>query len=163
MPEHVHLLISEPKLGTPSQTLQVLKQKVSAQLATTHTNAVFWQRRFYDFNVWSSEKLEEKLSYIHNNPIERQLVSHPRDWPWSSWSNYSQNQSLIPIDRFRANGSTPAAEVLCAIAARAMNLSASSPGCRTLSLQRVRVFDLLLIPQECPRKVNPAKPARNHF
>jgi REP element-mobilizing transposase RayT len=27
MPEHVHLLISEPKLGTPSRTLQVLKQK----------------------------------------------------------------------------------------------------------------------------------------
>lgn len=98
MPEHVHLLISEPELGTPSQTLQVLKQKVSARLASTHMNSSFWQRRFYDFNVWSSEKLEEKLAYIHNNPIERQLVLHPSDWPWSSWSNYTQNQSLIPID-----------------------------------------------------------------
>jgi putative transposase len=98
MPEHVHLLISEPEVGTPSQTLQVIKQKVSARLATTHMNSVFWQRRFYDFNVWSSEKLDEKLDYIHNNPIERGLVSHPREWPWSSWSNYSENRGLIRVD-----------------------------------------------------------------
>ena len=98
MPEHVHLLMSEPKLGTPSQTLQVLKQKVSARLAATHTNSAFWQRRFYDFNIWSSEKLEEKLTYIHNNPTERRLVSHPRDWPWSSWSYYTLKRGLIPID-----------------------------------------------------------------
>jgi putative transposase len=29
MPEHVHLLISEPKKGTPSKVVQVLKQRVS--------------------------------------------------------------------------------------------------------------------------------------
>src|SRR5258708_7949027 len=32
MPEHVHLLISEPKKGNPSKVLQVLKQKVSRAL-----------------------------------------------------------------------------------------------------------------------------------
>jgi REP element-mobilizing transposase RayT len=32
MPEHVHLLLSEPKQGTPSKVLQVLKQKVSRAL-----------------------------------------------------------------------------------------------------------------------------------
>jgi putative transposase len=98
MPEHIHLVISEPKQGTPSQTLQVLKQKVSTKLATTHTNPTFWQRRFYDFNVWSPEKLKEKLTYIHTNPIRRHLVSHPADWPWSSWSNHTQGHGLIPID-----------------------------------------------------------------
>lgn len=98
MPEHVHLLISEPELGTPSQTLQVLKQKVSARLAATHTHSAFWQRRFYDFNAWSSEKFEEKLDYIHCNPVERGLVSHPGDWPWSSWSYYTLKRGLIPVD-----------------------------------------------------------------
>ena len=44
------------------------------------------------------QTLEEKLNYIHNNPITRQLVSHPQDWPWSSWSHYTQGQGLIPID-----------------------------------------------------------------
>ncbi len=32
MPEHIHLLMSEPKKSTPSTLLQVLKQRVSRQL-----------------------------------------------------------------------------------------------------------------------------------
>jgi putative transposase len=32
MPEHIHLLISEPAKGTPSTVLQVLKQRVSSRL-----------------------------------------------------------------------------------------------------------------------------------
>jgi REP element-mobilizing transposase RayT len=32
MPEHVHLLVSEPKKGTPSTVLQMLKQCVSGKM-----------------------------------------------------------------------------------------------------------------------------------
>src|SRR6202049_5295176 len=32
MPEHIHLLISEPAKGTPSTVIQVLKQRVSRRL-----------------------------------------------------------------------------------------------------------------------------------
>jgi len=32
MPEHVHLLLSEPQKGTPSTVMQVLKQRVSREL-----------------------------------------------------------------------------------------------------------------------------------
>src|SRR6266852_9889814 len=105
MPEHVHLLISEPKQVTPSKVLQILKQRVSralrgkrrrgskAQLRLSFPGAEpglrrFWQRRFYDFNVWSTQKKKEKLEYRHANPVQRKLVKHPRDWPWSSWSSY---------------------------------------------------------------------------
>jgi len=116
MPEHVHLLVSEPEKGTPSTVLQVLKQKVSRALrgrgkkavpgqlslpfSTVGKNATaFWQRRFYDFNVWSSEKLREKLEYMHANPVKRKLVVHPKEWPWSSWSHYARRQEgLIGID-----------------------------------------------------------------
>src|ERR1700720_2409777 len=40
MPEHIHLLISEPAKGTPSTVMQVLKQRVSRRLrheTLTHT------------------------------------------------------------------------------------------------------------------------------
>jgi putative transposase len=116
MPEHVHLLLSEPKKGTPSKALQVLKQKVSRALRgkgkksipgqlslpfseATTAAAAFWQRRFYDFNVWSGKKVREKLEYMHANPVKRNLVVHPRDWPWSSWSHYAKGEDgLIRID-----------------------------------------------------------------
>jgi len=59
----------------------------------------FWQRRFYDFNVWTLKKKTEKLGYMHMNPVKRGLVTHPRDWPWSSYSFYEgEGEILIVID-----------------------------------------------------------------
>lgn len=37
-----------------------------------------WQRRFYDFNVWSTKKRIEKLNYMHRNPVKRGLVTEPQ-------------------------------------------------------------------------------------
>ncbi len=115
MPEHVHLVISEPRTGDPSKSMQMLKQTVSRQVKLRHEapstkgssahssgddQQAFWQRRFYDFNVWSSKKLQEKLDYMHRNPVQRQLVHHPADWPWSSWSHYEKGErGLIPVDQ----------------------------------------------------------------
>jgi len=43
-----------------------------------------WQRRFYDFNVWTERKRIERLRYMHRNPVKRGLVSQPEQWLWSS-------------------------------------------------------------------------------
>jgi putative transposase len=120
MPEHIHVLISEPAKGTPSTVMQVLKQRVSRRLrrkpriSMTSRQlklpfrdvhdllAQFWQSRFYDFNVWSQKKIGEKLQYMHLNPVKRRLVSHPKDWPWSSFSFYARKESgLVRIDPMR--------------------------------------------------------------
>jgi putative transposase len=119
MPEHVHLLISEPAKKNPSKILQVLKQKVARALLIKRRREIstqlllpfdggqteeahFWQRRFYDFNVWSEKKLKEKLEYMHANPIQRKLVKHPKDWPWSSWTHYAGRGDVrIRIDSIR--------------------------------------------------------------
>ena len=116
MPEPIHLLISEPKMGTPSTVMQVLKQRVSRHLRRRKRRAPpgplnlpfaeadgslphFWQRRFYDFNVWSWGKRKEKLEYMHRNPVTRKLVTHPKSWPWSSWSFYEKGEpGLVKID-----------------------------------------------------------------
>ena len=59
----------------------------------------FWQARFYDFNVYSRGKVNEKLNYMHANPVIRRLVKHPRDWRWSSWGFYfGGGTGLVAID-----------------------------------------------------------------
>jgi putative transposase len=115
MPEHVHLPVGEPCKGNPSKVLQALKQRVSRSLrgkrlsspnqlrlpfaSTKAEPAAFWQRRFYDFNVWSEKKVREKLMYMHRNPVTRKLVTHPKDWPWSRWSHYAKGEhGRITID-----------------------------------------------------------------
>jgi putative transposase len=116
MPNHVHLLMSEPAKGTVSKALQMLKQRVSRKMrkrkkrgregqltfafgAGGEEARSFWQARFYDFNVYSRGKIKEKLNYMHANPVIRKLVKHPKDWAWSSWSQYMKGEKgLMEID-----------------------------------------------------------------
>jgi putative transposase len=99
MPEHVHLLISEPQDSTPSTVMQALKlgfaRRVLIQMRLRRNAAqpeIFerspqhiWERRFYDFNVWTDRRRVEKLRYIHRNPVKRGLVESPELWRWSSY------------------------------------------------------------------------------
>ncbi len=70
MPEHFHLLLSEPQRGTPSTVMPALKLGFSRRVLgewkrRRGTNQPefwepphqLWQPRFYDFNVWSERKL----------------------------------------------------------------------------------------------------------
>ena len=100
MPEHFHLLIGEPKVGTPSLVMQVLKQRVARRrlaerkpkgqinLLENGLPPAFWLPRFYDFNVYSKKKIIEKLRYTHRNPVKRGLVESPEQWAWSSFRHY---------------------------------------------------------------------------
>jgi REP element-mobilizing transposase RayT len=77
MPEHVHLLMSEPERAKLSVALQMLKQNV-ARSSRSPEGGLLWQPRYYDFNVWSEDKRVEKLRYIHRNPVARGLVGGRR-------------------------------------------------------------------------------------
>jgi len=94
MPNHVHLLMSEPVRRTVSTVLQTLKQRVARKMRGERKTAEnqlafafdepesrpFWRARFYDFNVYGERKLKEKLNYMHANPVVRKLVRHPTEW-----------------------------------------------------------------------------------
>jgi len=91
MPEHVHVLVSEPKMALLSRAIQALKLSVAVQCR----ERPFWQPRYYDFNVWSERKRVEKLRYMHRNPVKRGLVSQPADWLWSSFHHWASGQGGI--------------------------------------------------------------------
>ena len=109
MPEHVHLQISEPERGNPSTVMQVVKQSFARHLlrrerartngrqATLWNLALdrgqVWQRRFYDFTIWSERKRVEKLRYMHSNPVTRGLVLEPGQGRWSSYRHYAYGAS----------------------------------------------------------------------
>ena len=113
MPDHVHLIINEPRGAAPAKVIQLFKQRVSRQLRgkkprgkqlslpfpeNNSSPRRFWQRRYYDFNIYSRRKLREKLDYMHANPVKEGLVNHPKDWPWSSWAYYVGKPALISMD-----------------------------------------------------------------
>jgi len=116
MPEHVHLLLSEPQERSSSVVIQALKlsfvqrfrnmpelvraqeNEYASDLPRRNSEMFrarfqFWQKRFYDFNVWTAKKKVEKLKYIHRNPVTRGLVESPELWRWSSFRSYAYQES----------------------------------------------------------------------
>ena len=97
MPEHVHLLVSEPKKALLGKAIQALKLSVSVQ----SLERPFWQARYYDFNVHNEDKRVEKLRYMHRNPVKRGLVEKPEDWAWSSFRHYATGEiRTVEIESF---------------------------------------------------------------
>jgi putative transposase len=105
MPEHFHLLMSEPQVGTPSTAMQSVKQRFAQRVVPRRRRRnstqgwlsksepmPVWQPRFYDFNVWTEHKRVEKLRYMHRNPVKRGLVQEPEQWPWSSFRYYKYGE-----------------------------------------------------------------------
>jgi putative transposase len=95
MPEHVHLLLSEPENYTLASALRVIKGESSKLLKGTRKK--FWETSYYDFNTFTTGKFIEKVRYIHRNPVARGLVSKPEDYRWSSFNHYAIGE-LGPIE-----------------------------------------------------------------
>jgi len=100
MPEHIHLLVSEPERNAPlkptaglngapslADAIKSLKQGVARRLIGDAEH--FWQKRYYDLNIRDHEQFVEKLHYIHCNPVKRGLCEHAEDWPWSNFLHHA--------------------------------------------------------------------------
>ena len=84
MPEHIHLLVSEPKRSSLDRAIQSLKTSISKK----SRQKPFWLPRYHDFNAQSRDKRIEKLRYLHRNPVVRGLVISPEEWRWSSFHHH---------------------------------------------------------------------------
>ena len=65
-----------------------------------------WQARFFDRALRTVKEYNEKIEYIHLNPVKAGLVQQPEEWPWSSVREYSGSlqeeatrHPILPIDR----------------------------------------------------------------
>jgi len=75
MPDHLHALISCPREEDPVKTVAAWKR------FTARVAGVVWQRGFFDHRLRNDESLEEKAHYIRMNPVRKNLVTRPEDWP----------------------------------------------------------------------------------
>ncbi len=103
MPEHIHLLVSEPDIELLATAIQALKISVArlAPSAGWHCDWPFWQKRYYDHNVRSERSFVNKLRYIHRNPVKRGLVASPEQWPWSSFLHYlTAEPAVVEIESY---------------------------------------------------------------
>jgi REP-associated tyrosine transposase len=57
----------------------------------------FWQQHNNPIELFSNEVLDQKLDYLHNNPVVAGFVSEPGEYLYSSARDYSGSKGLIEI------------------------------------------------------------------
>ena len=97
MPEHVHLLLTEPPATDLWRVMNGLKVSVAKHLP----ESPFWTARYHDFNVFSRKKTLQKILYIHQNPVSRGLEALAEEWKWSSLRQYSGQPGTVTVETGR--------------------------------------------------------------
>ena len=57
-----------------------------------------WRQDNHPIELYSNKVINQKLDYIHNNPVKEGLVENPEDYLYSSARNYSGMDVLMDID-----------------------------------------------------------------
>jgi REP element-mobilizing transposase RayT len=57
----------------------------------------FWRGDNKPIELWSNKVIDQKIDYIHNNPVEEGLVFRPEDYVYSSAVDYSGEHGLLDI------------------------------------------------------------------
>jgi len=55
----------------------------------------FWRHDNKPIELWSNKVIDEKINYIHNNPVEDGLVSYPEDYAYSSARDYRGDKGIL--------------------------------------------------------------------
>ncbi len=123
MPSHIHLIM-RAKEGNPEIVLGRFKEYTSKKLqgmikenngesrkkwmlwmfekagerSSNVKRGQFWQHNNKPIELWSPEVVEQKVEYIHNNPLVAGFVKQPSHWKYSSAIDYSGGKGLLEID-----------------------------------------------------------------
>ena len=57
----------------------------------------FWLQHNHPIELSSNEILQQRIDYIHNNPVEAGFVANPSDWIYSSAGDYEGKKGLVDI------------------------------------------------------------------
>ena len=85
MPNHFHVLITVGQNISIERAVQFIKGGFAYRAGKElGFRAPVWQKGFSEVRVLDETSLLRMAEYIHNNPVRRQIVDKPEDFPYSS-------------------------------------------------------------------------------
>jgi len=96
MADHMHLVVKVLSPVTLPRWMDRFKSYIARQLG----KGPIWQRGYWSEVVPGIPFLEEKLNYIHENPVRAGLVQDAADYPWSSARDYHRQAMSDRIDNY---------------------------------------------------------------
>jgi putative transposase len=107
LPDHWHAIFFPPHPLPISDVMESIKVGSTRRINRARAErGLLWQPRFFDRALRTVKEYNEKVEYIHLNPVKAGLVKRPEEWPWSSVHDYTGGVnapagkgSPIPVDR----------------------------------------------------------------
>ena len=122
MPSHLHLIFRSVK-QKPEELMRDFKSYTAKELirlisenpqesrkewllnsfkkaaATNSNNTInqFWQQHNHPIELWSADVIQQKMDYIHNNPIEVGFVENDYEYLYSSARDYAGIKGMVNI------------------------------------------------------------------
>ena len=85
-------------LRAENHTISLAKLVLDSAQKRAHSHAV-WQKGFSSIDLWSVKLVQQKLHYVHSNPVRAGLCEHSADWQWSSFRAYLRHEEgSVPIE-----------------------------------------------------------------
>jgi len=107
LPDHWHAILFPHYPSTISAVMESIKAS-STRLINREgeESGRLWQGRFFDRALRTVKEYNEKVEYIHLNPVRAGLVGKAEEWKWSSVRDYTGSvaapeavSGILPIDR----------------------------------------------------------------
>ena len=89
----VKAIISNPK---ESRKEHLLEQFLKTGRNSSNVNKYqFWRHDNHPIELWSNKVIDEKINYIHNNPVEEGLVFRAEDYLYRSAADYAGGKGIL--------------------------------------------------------------------
>lgn len=60
-------------------------------------NWQIWQNSNHPIELEGNQMIDQKMNYLHENPVKSGFVEHPEDWLYSSARDYAGKKGLLDI------------------------------------------------------------------
>jgi putative transposase len=72
--------------------------RIAAAETGKHVKYKFWKHEYHPIELFSNAVIDQKVNYIHDNPVKEFLVENPEDYIYSSARNYAGRKGLLEIE-----------------------------------------------------------------
>ena len=120
MTNHIHLICSAPKLSdvlrdlkkyTSRHLVEEIKSnpkesrknwlmwmfKSAAAKSSSHGEFQFWQLAGHQVELSTNQMLDQRLEYLHQNPVKAGFVEKPEEWYYSSARDYAGEKGRLDV------------------------------------------------------------------
>ena len=116
MTNHVHLLVSASDGAGPGAMMKALGQRYVQYVNRTYRRSgTLWEGRFRSCLTQEDAYLLACQRYIELNPVRAGIVTHPAEYPWSSYRANAQGEAselLVQHSLYQALGRSPEVQQL---------------------------------------------------